>query len=75
MSIDDLLHKALYGKVKFKRNSTQTLRFIASKVANKRNIEVMLKITGHSKAGSGGNLKAGRNSGNLAKHIDYISRK
>lgn len=66
MSIDELLHKALYGKVKFKRNSTQNLRFVASKVANKRNIEVMLKITGHSKVG-------GSNS-NLAAHIKYISR-
>lgn len=65
MNIDELLHKALYGKVKFKRNSTQNLRFIASKVANKRNIEVMLKITGHSKAGG---------NGNLAAHVKYISR-
>ncbi len=47
-NIDDLLHEAIYGKVKWKRNSTQNLRFIAKKVVNKRNIEVMLKITGHS---------------------------
>lgn len=65
-NIDDLLHEALYGKVKWKRNSTQNLRSIASKVAKKRNIEVMLKITGYSKAG-------GENA-NLKAHIDYISR-
>lgn len=60
---EDLLHEAIYGKVRWKRNSTQSLRFIARKIAYKRNIEVMVKVTGHSKAGV-----------NLKSHIDYITR-
>jgi hypothetical protein len=60
---EDLLHEAIYGRVKWKRNSTQNLRFIARKIVNKRNIEVMLKVSGHSKAGV-----------NLSAHIDYITR-
>lgn len=64
--IEDKLRKALYDKVKFKRNSTQDLRSIARKIVTKKNVEVMVKITSFGKAGG--------SDSNLADHIDYISR-